>query len=516
MLFGAISLFLGTANPIIHIPLLAIFYPAALYLIGLHACSGKQAFFFGFGTGVIGASACLYWLVVPLREYAFFPWILALPVPVCVGVYFGLYAGTFSYLMYKAKSKTPIFRIIFVFFAWFFLEWFRSWFLTGLTWLNLASANAAFPVLVQGASIVGMTGLSALFACIGCSFFNRNMKVQILGLMILLGLVGYGYYRIEQPIEAGKYEYYLVVQGNVDQSEKWVPEMQGVTLDKYLRLAQDGVNRGHVLERSIDVIVFPETSMPFYIQEEYDYRERLFQFAHRNDVVMLVGGVTYTFPESSLSQAGQMPNIYNSLYVIDKQRNLEALPYDISNPYLYSKQHLLPFGEYLPPVLDWEIFAPLLQGFGGFTPQEAQNPLMYRNKAILGALICYESTFSDLAQEQVANGAQVLINVSNDAWYGYTSAASQHLDITTLRAIEQNRYLVRSTNTGISAFINPYGQIYASTGLFIESTRMAAVGYLSDKTIYHYINPFFSYIMNLLFLIFLYILFMKKRSEPKK
>ncbi len=511
---GAISLFLGTANPIIHIPLLILFYPSALYLIAMHATSARQAFKYGLLCATLGASLALYWLAIPVHYYGYFPWALAVPIPICAGLYIGFYGAVFSYLMQKAKKFNIWFKLIFAGLLWYALEDFRSYFLTGLTWLNISAGLASFPALVQGASVIGATGLSAFYAFIGCALVIRKKHVQLIALVLLLGIVFAGFFRISHSTLSSSSEYYLLVQGNLSQDVKWNKDMQETTIDKYLKLTEEGILKAQKVRRDIKVVVFPETAMPFFLQDEEEYLQRFYDLATKYNLTFLIGGVSYDIEKSNVY-------LYNSLFLIPP---LEEIAIDKSNTpeipseNIYSKQHLLPFGEYVPPFLDFEILKPFLQGIGGFTPKENQKPLqhiMHKDNPLIAALICYEATFSDLAQVQVEEGAQVLVNISNDAWYGYSSAAKQHLDISALRALEQNRYLVRATNTGITAGINPYGQILAHTKLFTDETLSINVHYTSQKSIYHKIYHLISPIMNLLFFAFLCIVYFTRKKAEK-
>lgn len=143
----------------------------------------------------------------------------------------------------------------------------------------------------------------------------------------------------------------------------------------------------------------------------------------------------------------------------------------------------MPFGEYVP-LKDYLPIGKLVQGAGDFIPGEDPSPLESGNLA-MGMLICYEGIFPELAQERVAKGANLLINISNDAWYGKTSAPMQHLGLVALRAVEQGRYLIRDTNTGISACIDPLGRINNTTGLFVDAAVLANPELMTGETFFH-------------------------------
>ena len=177
----------------------------------------------------------------------------------------------------------------------------------------------------------------------------------------------------------------------------------------------------------------------------------------------------------------------------------------------YDKEHLVPFGEYVPPFLDLPFLRPLLQGVGEFLPGESTGPLVLpatpqlspdRGPLVLGVLICYESIFPELARKQVAQGATLLVNISNDAWFGRSSAPEQHLSLGILRAVEQRRWIARSTNTGISAFVDPTGAVVARSGLFKAESLSHPVVPLTEKSVFFTLEPWLPWAGLALFLTF--------------
>ncbi len=496
ILLGALSLFLGTANPIIHIPLLVMGFPAAVFLLAREASSTKQAFLYGWLTGTLGVSLGMYWLVVPVNVFGGFPLLLSLPVPIAMGAANGVYTAVIASVLHKGRGKSELWQVLFMFLTWYFFEWLRAWFVSGFTWMAIAPALAAFPMLVQGASLIGLEGLSALYASLGAGLVTKKRSVQAFSLLGVLALIGFGFVRMQGDIEKDNVATgtYLLVQGNISQELKWNPQMQATTLDKYLKLSIDAVNAR--VHDEIDVVVYPETALPFYLQNENEFHAKLKQFTQKHQIPIISGGATYRRGLGKLQ-------LFNSAFLIKPEQKSEAISLALGQ--VYSKQHLVPFGEYIPPFLDLKAFEFLFAGLGAFTPGKYQVPLEYNGHS-LGILICYEAIFSYLAQESVEKGAQVLVNISNDAWYGYSAAAKQHLDLSLLRAIEQNRYMVRSTNTGITAFISPYGEILSQTSLFEDATLVGNIGYRDVKTIYHYLFPYLPYVFNLLFIVFVCML----------
>ncbi len=530
LLLGAFSLFLGSPNPFYHIPLIVLFYPAALFLLAKQSNTAKEAFTYGFFSAALGASMSMYWLAIPVYEYGHFPWFLAIPVPVCMGLYLGLYGGIYSYCVNKARHFSDRRIILLTFFLWFFLDWVRSWFLTGFTWLNISSALAAFPLLVQGASLIGMTALSAYFAMLGVAIVSKSRIKWIASLLIILPVLlttafptaYYSFIRILSSLSLNyadeeDFQNILIVQGNLDQSIKWDKEIQDHTVNKYLQLSLKGITDARNQEdMAIDLIVFPETSMPFFLQDKKYYLQRFLDFSKAHNTAIMIGGISYEF-----IQAKHKKEYYNSVFLIKPNdtldtfdRNFEIQYYE---PQTYSKQHLVPFGEYVPEIFNSiPVLGVLLQDFGGFTAKQEQELLYHNDETASAILLCYEAIFSELAHEQVEKGANLLINISNDAWYGRSSAAKQHLDLSRLRAIEQRKPLIRATNTGISAFVNPYGEVEKSTELFKDSYIFSRVRLNSNDSLYHSLKPYLTYAINLLFCYFLYILYRTNKKQKFK
>ncbi len=293
---------------------------------------------------------------------------------------------------------------------------------------------------------------------------------------------------------------FTAVQGNVSQAVKWDKSFQFATVQKYLRLSEESIEfleetlGGVALDSVPSVVLFPETALPFYYQDPSPLRDAVGDFAKDKKLIFGAPRLDFDLYEQGLSA------FYNRLYFVQG----EELSF-------YDKEHLVPFGEYVPqlPFIP-EIFYGLLQGLGGFNPGVNENLLTLDNPKTLkshplSSLICYEAIFPEMARENVKDGAQLFVNVSNDAWYDRSSAAQQHLYLSLLRAVEQKRFLVRAGNTGISAFVDDYGRIMGESALFTDETLSAFVGLRTEKTFYFYAAPFIPFIAVFSFLmLFIY------------
>jgi apolipoprotein N-acyltransferase len=289
-------------------------------------------------------------------------------------------------------------------------------------------------------------------------------KAAALGLLACLA--AYGLWAVNQAVpNDGEFTAGLV-QGDVDQAVKWDKSYQSETVNGYLALSQ------RTMAGQPDIIFWPETAMPLNLQTPGELVSRIMAFVGRNNVPLVTGG-------PGLAWDRDRELVYNRAFLLTP--GLVAPAYD--------KEHLVPFGEYAPFGQDIPILEGLLQGVGAFTPGVMVAPVR-TGRLAMGMLICYESIFPELAQKRVQDGANVLINLSNDAWFGRSAAPRQHLDLAALRAVEQGRYLVRCTNTGISAVIDPRGRITNQTPLFQEAAlTVSHVGLIAETTVYHALHP---------------------------
>lgn len=291
---------------------------------------------------------------------------------------------------------------------------------------------------------------------------------------------------------------FTLVQGNVSQAIKWDPTFQEATLEKYIRLSKLGQKFVRDILDKSSILVWPETAIPFYFQDLSPLSERLLAFTSNQQLFF---GAPAIDPYNG--------NIYNRLFFFDfKNKTKDAI-------FFYDKEHLVPFGEYFPDLPLPKVFEELMGDFGGFS-KGVNNELItiVKNKQNYktGVLICYEAIFPEIAREQIKKGANLFINVSNDAWYDISSAAKQHLDLSILRAVEQNRFLIRTGNTGITAFVDPYGRVMASTKIFTDETLSGIIQYRYDKTIFYYIAPFIFPSTSIILLIFIIIAYRQRKK----
>ncbi|MFW5487603.1 MAG: apolipoprotein N-acyltransferase [Desulfovibrio sp.] len=457
---------IGFANPFLHFPPFALLVPAGLAWMGRTAASPKKAFFHGFWAASMGYAGCMYWLVIPVHYYGGMNWLLSIPCPILIGMYLAAYAGLFSLATFYCRSFSPLLLGLFCGVGWASIEALRTFLFTGFPWLSLASAFSPWPLFIQGASVVGGIGLGVIFTSIAVWFTASGWRLSVdkaVAVCAISVVLVFGYQTIDN-LPKGKSATACVVQGNIDQSLKWDPQYQNGTVERYITLSE-----GAVAKQKTDFIVWPETALPFYLQDINSLGSAVRTFVREKQVPLVTGTPAYIYHPQAHDYT-----LYNRAYLISPHTaQMEA----------YDKVHLLPFGEYMP-LAEYIPFKKLVESVGDFAPGHKQGPLLTGNLA-LGILICYEAIFPKLAQIRVDKGSNVLVNISNDAWFGRSSAPLQHLFLSSLRAVEQERWLVRSTNTGISAFISPKGQIFNATDTFTATAATRKITLLDTVTFFH-------------------------------
>jgi apolipoprotein N-acyltransferase len=281
-----------------------------------------------------------------------------------------------------------------------------------------------------------------------------------------------------------------LVQGNIDQSIKWDESFQKETLKIYERLSSK------VSEGKPDLIIWPETATPFFFQEASEYQPLILDIPERTKAFVLFGSPSYKIEKGKV-------NHYNSAYLASPAKELVGM---------YDKIHLVPFGEYVPLSNLLFFIGSLGEGIGNFKPgKEIFNFSLPQGK--FGVLICFEIIFPDLCRRFVKDGADFLVTITNDAWFGRTSAPYQHFSMATFRAIENRVFIARAANTGISGFIDPSGRIVKQGGIFTEEAMNGMIRLSSEKTFYTLYGDVFAWICSGFAILFLADALLQK---PKK
>ncbi len=426
----------------VNMPVLAVVMPALLAAIWI-TVPPRSAFVHGYvyGLGLFGIGVS--WLHISINQFGGVGFPFAVVLTFLFIAFIALYPALTGYLSRRFFTNTGrgAWLILVLPSLWVLLEWMRGRLLTGFPWLNLGYSQIDTPLagLAPLAGVYALSWASVLTACLIAGLFLGSGRQRAL-MLILLALIWSGSWLIaDRQWTQGQGEPVKValVQGAVPQSLKWDPRVRKSSMELYLDLT-----RPHL---GADLIIWPETSIPAFYHQVSGFMDDLTALAREHDSRILVG-----IPVRD-EQSG---NYYNSL--VSLQANTER----------YDKRHLVPFGEYLPfrSILD-EVLRFLDIPISDFSPGNAGRPLLDVNGMALGVSICYEDAFGEEVIEALPE-AGILVNVSNDAWFGDSFAPHQHLQMARMRALESGRYLLRATNTGVSAIIDERGRVETTTAQF--------------------------------------------------
>jgi apolipoprotein N-acyltransferase len=314
--------------------------------------------------------------------------------------------------------------------------------------------------------------------------------------IILLGFLIYGYLRmgsVDRQMTENPSLRVGLVQGNIDQSIKWDESFQIETLKIYKRLSLK------VAEAKPGLIIWPETATPFFFQDAKEYQPLVLEIPEKTNAFLLFGSPSYRI------QKGKV-NHYNSAYLVSPAGELIGK---------YDKIHLVPFGEYVPMQDLLFFIGSLGEGIGDFkSGKEILNFSLPRGQ--FGVLICFEIIFPDLCRRFVKRGANFLVTITNDAWFGKTSAPYQHFSMAVFRAVENRVFVARAANTGITGFIDPKGRILKEGRIFAEEAMNGTIRLSNQKSFYTLYGDIFAWVCSALSILLLaYALFQKsEKHEP--
>lgn len=478
-LIAILAVWLGFPNNIWSFPPAVLFWPFALAVLGSRFRGWRAAFLGGWLISAAAMLTALYWLYLPVAEVGGLPLPLALLCAIFIAVCLAIQGGIFSLLAHGLKNRNPWLFALTLALCWYLLEYGFA-VAIGVPWLPLAGALVQWPLLVQisdtlGAYLAGALWLLAAFLCLPLPglAFGRNQQplmaavgVTLISVLLWYGICGFtsAHFEIGEGTDA------LMVEGNVDQNQKWTPPFQQKSLAIYLRLTARGLGQARALGIEQPLILWPETAMPFFYERSPALAERLRQAVRAWNCPLLFGA-------PGVGRRDGEEVIFNRAFLLDPAGQTQGQ---------YDKVHLVPFGEYLPSWLQLDFLEALLQGVGIYEEGVSIKSLNYGRLA-LGVLICYEGIFPWLARDRVSGGANILVDISNDGWFGRTPAARQHLYLTALRCIEENRWLWRATNTGISALVDNHGRLVQTGPMFKEGFLLCHARLITERSLFYYL-----------------------------
>lgn len=421
-------------------------YVAVAALIFVYAAwqqrTPKRAALIGylFGLGLFGTG--IWWTYISIHDFGGADPYSSIALTALLVAVWALFPALTGWLTAKWSALPASgLRIVGAAFAWVAVEYFRGyWLLNGFPWLQIAYSQIQTPLagFAPLAGVYGVGFLLALSAFAAVEMLRKKLPV-LHGLPLLLVIWAGGAYlkAVQWSEAAGEPIKITLVQGNIGQEHKWQSSQKLATLKLYRELTEQHWDS--------DVIIWPETAIPAFLSQVKEFYIDPLQAAAREHGVELVVG---------LPSSGQGKDYYNSVMTLGETQAL------------YHKNHLLPFGEYLPlqPLSGW-ILDQLQIPLGDFAAGGDRQTLLTAGGHAFVTTICYEDAFGELVARQVAE-AGYIVNMTNDAWFGDSSQPHQHMQMAQMRALETGRYLVRATNTGVTGFVGPDGVLRKQAPLF--------------------------------------------------
>ncbi len=458
-----------------------------LVALALRRVTGPRSFLLGFITGLVYFGGTLYWVASVMRTYGGLNWTVAVAVALALAAYLALYPALFALICGRLTAAFGPVALLVSPAVWVTTEFGRAHLFTGFPWVLLGYSQARVLQIAQLASLFGIFGLSAIVAIVNAVlaylFFARSLRGRIAAVSVAVACVAaasvWGTLRIQDgrltrdgtPLAVG------LVQGNVPQDEKWDAARASQIFERYLRLTRDGAARGARL------IVWPESSTPFLFEDDPYVHDTIRGIAMQTNAYILVG--------SDQIERSRPARYYNAAFLVGPDGRTLAV---------YRKIHLVPFGEYVPLKRLLFFAAPLVQAVSDFSPGD-QAVLLPVGGHPISTAICFEVVYPELVRQSVVGGSQLLTTITNDAWFGTSSAAYQHFEQASVRAIEEGRYVVRSANTGISGMVDPYGRVLQESRLFESAVLVGQVRALTGLTLYARIGDLIASLATLLTLV---------------
>jgi apolipoprotein N-acyltransferase len=527
VLASASGLFLPLSFPNSDLGLLAW-----IALVPLHwALDGKnktEAFWIGWLSGTIAFTGMMTWVVTAMNTYGKVPLVISYGLMLLLSAYLGLYIGLYAAGTIWFQALIPRYGLFAVPCLWVSLELIRTYALSGLPWGLLGYSQYRQTAIIQIADHTGVYGVSFLVVLVNVTlaeflswlmplrrgFRPAKLPWELAAITTLLVTLSWEYGLgvssgvpfsdiPRSSINVG------VVQPNVDQALKWDTAYREETLARFDRLTEQ-------LGHTTDLVIWPEAATPFIFEREPVYQLQLIALANRTQTPILFGSPALRF------YPDRRPYLMNSAYLLSPDGQLLGR---------YDKQHLVPFGEYIPLKSSLLSFLDkLVEGIGDFEagpgptiltlapkPQSTTASMAgtAQRSIKFGVAICYEVIFPNLVRQFASNGAEFMVTVTNDAWFGPSAAASQHFSMVVFRAVENHLAFARSANTGISGFIDPFGRIVEATPIFIEQTIKATMQVWRPDTFYSRHGDLFAYGCAIICaLLLLFGMFRTKESEP--
>jgi apolipoprotein N-acyltransferase len=444
----------------------------------------------GLVTGLVYFTGTLYWITRVMVVYGGLGSLVAVLVNAALIAYLSLFPMVFAMVMARLTLIGGPRALLAAPLVWVATELGRTHFFTGFPWVLLGYSQVTVLPIAQSASLFGVYGVSALVAAVnavlalaavdatsvsavraGRSAATRPLALVALTAAVVAGVALWGGLRIAggELTRRGEAVRVGLLQGNVDQADKWNDQRAAEIFRRYLDMTRQAASEGATF------VLWPESATPYPFGDDLVATEDMRDAARRSRVSILLG--------SDQIERGAAVKYYNAAFMIRP---------DGSDGGVYQKMHLVPFGEYVPLRSVFFFASRLVQAVSDFSAGREPVVLPVNGHAVSTA-ICYEIVYPDLVRRFDRAGSELLTTITNDAWFGPTSAPHQHFAQASMRAIENGRYLVRAANTGISGIVDPYGRVIARSRLYEPAIIVGDARFLTGTTLYARTGDAFAY-----------------------
>ncbi|WGW01106.1 apolipoprotein N-acyltransferase [Vibrio sp. YMD68] len=477
---------------------LAIISPLLLLAL-LQGQSSKQGFFIGYAWGIGLFSTGISWVHISIDVFGGMPKIASLFLMALLVGYLALYSGLFAWLLNRYFPLVSRHRFILAAPAlWLLTDWLRGWVMTGFPWLWLGYSQIDSP-LANFAPIGGVEFVTFLLvlssAAMAFALFSRSWSILLIPCVILSS--GFGLRNVDWVIpDSDNSTKVALIQGNTDQSSKWVPSQRWPIIMKYVDLSRE--------HWDADIIIWPEAAIPAFEFEIPAFLRSLDESAKENQTAIITGVVNKSDTD----------NFYNSVLAIG---NTPYGDYSYDPNERYHKHHLLPFGEFVPFE---DILRPIAPFFNlpmsSFSQGDFVQPNIIANGRHMAPALCYEIIFNEQVRRNVTDDTDFILTLSNDAWFGDSIGPLQHMEIARMRARELGKPLIRSTNNGVTAVTDFKGNIIEQVAQFETAVLTATLQSTIGQTPYRNVGTWPLYIWVALSLVLSTIAARNTVAKPKR
>jgi apolipoprotein N-acyltransferase len=440
-----------------------------------------RAFVLGLVAGAVYLWGTLYWLSTVMSHYGGINIAGSIVINAIFIAYLALYPAIFAVVMRRLTIAFGVTALAVAPFVWTATELGRMYVFTGFPWVLLGYSQSTVLPIAQAASIAGVFGVSAIVVSVSAALAGvvvaRTWRAAATVIACVLLIAVWGNARAKnaqltrdgQPLRVG------IVQPNVPEEEREASGRGTEILQRELSLIRQ------LSGQQPRFIVLPESSLP-PIEEYPDIAQSIRAAVRESGAPMLLGSDQYEWRVANGRR--EVSRSFNAAFLLRSDGTTAAV---------YRKIHLVPWGEYVP-LKRWLTFVgPLVQAIGtGFDAGDTMTLLPVGQHEVSTA-ICYEIIYPEMVRQSVALGSELLTTITNDSWFGPSSAPYQHFEQASLRAIEEGRFLVRSANTGVSGIVDPYGHVLARTDIFHPAAIAGEVRLLTARTPYSLVGDVFAY-----------------------